>query len=254
MEIYTKRNKEPNRTFIVAEIGLNHNGDIKTAKNLIHFANLAGVDACKFQVYWSIPSCKKYNFTKRQWRDLFVLCEGWGMEWFATPFDLEAVKWLDKMEMCRWKLPSNKIVLEDNDLLNEIAKAKNRQSTIISTGISGNKQIKKLIDLFNDKPYALLHCVSKYPTPEHILNLGRIKYLKGIFNCPVGFSDHSTSTTAPLAAVKLGAEIIEKHLTLNRNMEGPDHVASLEPHEFAKMVKNIRNYEADNDLYSNFAN
>ncbi|MHA2039479.1 MAG: N-acetylneuraminate synthase family protein [Promethearchaeota archaeon] len=231
------------KTFIIAEVGLNHNSNLTTAKNLIHAAHEAGVDACKFQVYWSIPSCEKYNFTKRQWTELFVLCEGWEIEWFCTPFDIEAVRWLDKMQMKRWKLPSNRLVLDNVYLLNEIARARNRQHTIISTGISNDVKIKELIRIFGNKPYTLLHCVSKYPTPESELNIDRISHLKEIFNCPVGFSDHSISTTAPLEAVKLGAEVIEKHITLDRNMDGPDHKASLMPNEFKQMVKYIRDYE-----------
>jgi len=243
-----------NKTFIVSEIGLNHNGSHKKARELIHASFVAGADACKFQVYWSIKSCERYNFTKNQWIKLFALCEEYEMEWFCTPFDIEAVRWLDQMGMRRWKLPSNKIVLDNEYLLKEIARARNRRHTIISTGISNDVKIKELIRILGNRDTALLHCVSKYPTPEDELNLDRIVYLKEMFRCPVGFSDHSISTSAPLEAVKLGAEIIEKHITLNRNMRGPDHRASLQPNEFKQMVGDIRNYEIDNDLYSNFAN
>ena len=242
------------KTFIVAEIGLNHNGRLATAQYLVYCAFYAGADACKFQVYWSIEDCKKYNFTKPQWTELFTLCECLGIEWFCTPFDIEAVRWLDKIGMRRWKLPSNKIVLNNEYLLKEIARARNRKHTIISTGISTDFQIKELTRILGNKNYSLLHCVSKYPTPENELNLYRIPYLKEMFRCPVGFSDHSISTTAPLEAVKLGAEIIEKHITLNRNMRGPDHCASLVPKEFKEMVNSIREYETRTNIFSDLSN
>jgi len=232
------------KIFIIAEVGLNHNGDFETAKDLIQAASDAGVDACKFQVYWSIVNMKKYNFTKRQWTALFTFCEKFGVEWFCTPFDIEAVRWLDKMGMKRWKIPSNKIVIDNEYILKEVVRAKNREYTVISTGISNDVKIKELIRLFGNKPYTLLHCVSKYPTLYKDLNLNRIAYLRAMFKCPIGFSDHSVSIIAPLeAAMQFGASMIEKHITLDRKMPGPDHCASLIPKEFEKMVTFIRKYE-----------
>jgi N,N'-diacetyllegionaminate synthase len=227
-------------TFIIAEIGLNHNGNLKTAKTLVAAAVHAGADAVKFQTYWSIPECEKYNFTKKQWGELFGHCGDWGIEWFSTPFDMEAVRFLDQLGMTRWKIPSNRIVVGNAYLLKGIAQARNREHTIISTGISNDREIGELIRYFKNKPYAILHCVSLYPTPIEKADLNRIAHLKAMFQCTVGFSDHSANWRLPLRAVKMGAEIIECHLTLDKDAEGPDHKASLTPSEFKKMVKSIR--------------
>jgi sialic acid synthase SpsE len=236
-----------NSTFIIAEIGLNHSGNLKTAKVLVNAAVDAGADAVKFQTYWSIPECEKYNFTKKQWQELFGHCSdwsvNWGVEWFSTPFDIEAVKFLDRLGMKRWKIPSNHLVVKNPQLLKAIAQARNRKYTIISTGISNDVEIRELIRHFGDKPYALLHCVSEYPTPIKKANLYRILYLKDMFDCTVGFSDHSARLMLPLKAVKMGAEIIECHLTLDKNADGPDHLSSLNPDEFKRMVKSIREFE-----------
>jgi len=232
------------KTFIVAEIGLNHNGKMNTAKKLIRIAAEAGVDAVKFQTYWNIPEYRHLGFTKFQWPVIFYYCKLYDLKWFSTPFDLEAVSFLDSQGMDTWKLPSNAIVLNDPLMLNAIQNAKSRKQTIISTGISNNDKISDLISLFDDKLVTLLHCVSKYPTPIADLNLDRIKQLRERFKIPVGLSDHSLSVfTAPIRAIEYGATVIEKHITLDRNADGPDHRASLEPTELKTMVGCIRIYE-----------
>ena len=235
---------------IVAEIGLNANGDLDTARKLVDVAIDAGCDAVKFQTYWNIPEYRHLGFSKCEWKRLFLYCELNKIKWFSTPFDLQAVKFLDDLGMDTWKLPSNKIVLGDPYMLDAIQDAKSRKHTIISTGISKMWDIYELMLRFYDKQFindstmTLLHCVSKYPTPIDEMNLFRIGTLQKRFEVPVGLSDHSTSIFAvPIGAVKLGAVMIEKHITLDRDAIGPDHLASLNPSQLKRMVRGIRNYE-----------
>ena len=227
-------------TFIVAEIGIAHEGNIINAKRLVNAAKLAGASSVKFQMFNCFDHLKRYEFKKEQWIELFAFCRERRMEFFVTPFDSNAVRFLDRQGQIVWKIPSNPAVVNNIQLIEQIAKTKNRKLTIISTGISDDDEIQWLIDCFADKKVVLLHCISRYPCPIKKLNLERIKYLKEKFNLPVGFSDHSISVTAPLEAVKRGASIIEKHLTLNRNGGGPDDSSSLEPHQFKRMVEYIR--------------
>ena len=232
------------KIFITAEIGLNANGDLDTARELVDVAIDAGCDAVKFQTYWNIPEFKHLNFSKCEWQRLFLYCELQGIEWFSTPFDLEAVRFLDDLGMETWKLPSNRIVLDSPEILDAIQNAKSRKHTIISTGISMMWDIYVLMLRFNDKPVTLLHCVSKYPTPIDEMNLFRIGILQKRFDVPVGLSDHSTSICCvPIDAVRLGAVMIEKHITLDRDAVGPDHLASLNPYQLKRMVSIIRELE-----------
>ena len=226
--------------FIVAEIGVNHGGNIIQAKRLVRAAKLAGANSVKFQLFSCFKHLKKYEFKKEQWMGLFAHCRLNKIDHFVTPFDRDAVRFLDRQGQTIWKIPSNSSVVNNPQLLEQIAKTKNRLLTIISTGISDDNDIQRLIGFFGDKKVVLLHCVSKYPCPIEELNLERIKHLKETFGLPVGFSDHSISVTAPLEAVKMGASIVEKHLTLDRNADGPDHSSSLEPHQFKAMVEYIR--------------
>ena len=167
-----------------------------------------------------------------------------GIEWFSTPFDLQAVDFLYDLGMETWKLPSNMRVLGDPNMLDAIQYAKSRKHTIISTGISMMRDIYELTLRFNDKPVTLLHCVSKYPTPINEMNLDRIVELQKRFEVPVGLSDHSTSICCvPIDAVRLGAVMIEKHITLDRDAAGPDHLASLNPYQLKQMVRAIRGLE-----------
>lgn len=229
------------KTFIVAEIGINHEGDIEVAKQLIDASREAGADAVKFQVFWCFPHLPR--FAKGQWMHLFAYCSTKKMPWFATPFDRDAVEFLNSQRMGTWKIPSNPHVVNNALMLEAISKAEHRKVSIISTGVSDEKEIEWVLQFLGDRSYILLHCVSEYPTSEKNLNLSRIQILQKRFGCPVGFSDHSLSVTAPLEAVKLGACVIEKHITLDRNMDGPDHKASLLPGEFKQMVDNIRGWE-----------
>ena len=235
---------------IVAEIGINHNGDLDTARKLVDVAIDAGCDAVKFQTFWNIPEFKHLTFSKCEWYRLILYCELQGVEWFSTPFDLEAVRFLDELGMETWKLPSNKRVLGDQDMLDAIQNAKFRKQTIISTGISNISDIYDLMLRFYDAPglghLILLHCVSKYPTPIDEMNLFRIGVLQKRFGVPVGLSDHSTSIFAvPIGALKMGAVMLEKHITLDRDAAGPDHLASLNPSQLARMVGGIRKFELE---------
>ena len=231
------------KTFIVAEIGVNANGDLDTARKLVDVAVDAGADAVKFQTFWSIPQLNHLEFSKCEWLRLFLYCEMQGIKWFSTPFDITAVRFLDWLGMDIWKIPSNKAVLHCGKMMHAIKYAKSCKQIILSTGISTFAEIEDYILFFN-KPLTLLHCVSKYPTPIQEMNLGRIEQLQKRFNVPVGFSDHSlTVLTGPIDAVEMGATIIEKHITLDRDGIGPDHKASLEPAEFKTMVRCIRGHE-----------
>ena len=231
---------------IVAEVGLNANGNLDTARQLVDVAIDAGCDAVKFQTYWNIPEFAHLNFSKCEWQRLFLYCELQGIEWFSTPIDLQAVDFLDELGMETWKLPSNLRVLGDPNMLSAIESAKSRKLTIISTGVSKMWDIYEQLLRFNDKPVILLHCVSKYPTPIDEMNLFRIEILQKRFEVPVGLSDHSTSIYAvPIGALKMGAVMIEKHITLDRDAVGPDHLASFEPFQLERMVRGIRKYELE---------
>jgi len=235
---------------IVAEIGINANGNLDTARKLVDVAIDAGCDAVKFQTYWNIPEFAHFNFSKCEWKRLFLYCELHGIDWFSTPFDLQAVDFLDELGMETWKLPSNLRVLGDPNMLDAIQYAKSRKHTIISTGISKMWDIYELMLRFNNQPVTLLHCVSKYPTPIDEMNLFRIGILQKRFEVPVGLSDHSTSICCvPIDAVRLGAVMIEKHITLDRDAVGPDHLASLNPYQLKRMVSIIRELEI-NEKYT----
>ena len=224
---------------IIADVGVNHQADPTLCKLMVMEAHNAGADYVKFQMFSTIPELRHLEFTPEAWQEIFRFCDIQGVKWFCTPFDIDAVWFLRSHRQSIWKIPSNPRVIENRALCNTIGYSPSRELTIISTGISGDKDILRLIGYFDDKPIVIMHCVSKYPTPEDELNLERIDALK-IYGHPVGFSDHSLSTKAPAEAVKLGATWIEKHFTLDRSMNGPDHQASMEPGEFAEMVGRVR--------------
>ena len=232
------------KTLIVAEAGINHNGDFHNALELIEKSIDAGADLIKFQTYFGrFPDYRHVEFNRDQWKELFHYCLLFDKQWISTPFDDAAVDFLDSLDMRIWKIPSNPAVIKNYSLLRKISKLRNCRKVLISTGISNDYDIGIVLDIFKRKNITLMHCVSKYPTPIEELNLSRIVHLHKEFGYPVGFSDHSLSIDAPLEAVKLGATVIEKHITLSHDMEGPDHKASLEPKEFQKMVSKIRYYE-----------
>ncbi len=243
---------EGNPVFIIAEIGLNHNGDVKLAKNMIDAALKCGADAVKFQMFDTAelyPTEHKLfdmfdplQFSKQEWQEIKTYADEKDMLFTASVFDKKSVELLHELGSPMFKTASGD--LTNIPLLGYISK-KNKP-TIISTGLSNISEVEEAVETFasndNDK-IALLHCVSNYPSSLDNLNLNVIETLKRAFRVPVGFSDHTMGIIAPVTAVALGANIIEKHFTLDRDMEGPDQKLSLPPDMFKKMVKRIRDIE-----------
>ncbi len=255
------------KTLIIAEVGTNHNGKLDMAYKYVDKAIQIGADIVKFQT--SIPKLGISKFAKKakyqinenkeesqlkmaekislKFDDFFKLkkyCKKKGIEFLTTPFDFESIKLLRKLNVKRVKIPSGEV----NNLPYLIEIAKMNKEIILSTGMSNLKEVLfaiKILKKFSKKKIkiSVLHCTTQYPAPFQDLNLNVIKTLKKKINCDIGYSDHSPGIEAAIAAVALGAKVIEKHLTFNRKMKGPDHKASLEPDEFSLMVKSIRNIE-----------
>ena len=235
------------QTFIVAEAGSNHNNKLSTAKKLIKVAKDIGADAIKFQLFSGKKLYSK-NDKRSQIMKKFELNPSWIKElvrysnknkifFFASPFDNESVDILIKNKVRAIKIASPEI--RDDLLIEHVAKKK--VFTIISTGVSTIKEVfnaKKIINKYHNN-LAILQCSSIYPCEPDDLNLNIIKEYKRLFpKNIIGFSDHSLNTVSPLVAVAFGARIIEKHFTLSNKQNGPDHKISIEPNEFADMVKN----------------
>lgn len=254
------------RTYIIAEAGVNHNGDFELAKKMILDGKKAGVDAVKFQTFKAgnlvASNAKKAEYqlkstdNKESQQDMlkklelsfreFCLLKEYAAEldidFISTPFDEESVDFLDTLNMPFWKIPSGEIT--NLPYLYKIAKTK--KPIILSTGMCTLEEIGEALDIFGDynrEDITVLHCNTEYPTPFEDVNLNAMKTLKEKFHVKVGYSDHTQGIEIPIAAVALGAEVIEKHFTLDKNMPGPDHKASLEPDELKEMVKAIRNIE-----------
>jgi N,N'-diacetyllegionaminate synthase len=254
------------KTLIIAEVGPNHNGRLDLAYKLIDIAVKIGADIVKFQT--SIPrlGISKYaqkadyqksdNKSESQLKmaekislkleDFYKLkkyCIKKKIEFLSTPFDFESIELLKKLKVKRIKIPSGEI----NNLPYLIEVAKLKKEIILSTGMSSLKEVKnalKIIKKYSKKnKITVLHCTTQYPAPFKDLNLNVIKTLRKELKCDIGYSDHSPGIEASLAAVCLGAKIIEKHITLDKKMKGPDHKASLEPEEFKLMIDSIRNIE-----------
>lgn len=254
------------RTYIIAEAGVNHNGDINLAKKMIYEAKKAGVNAVKFQTFISKNLVSGYapkadyqkkatNSSESQQEMLkklelsfedFTLLQEYANEldidFLSTPFDDESIEFLKNLEMPFWKIPSGEIT--NLPYLMKIEETK--KPIILSTGMSTMVEIEEALNVFknyNRSNIILLHCNTEYPTPFCDVNLNAMNTLKDKFNVKVGYSDHTEGIEVPIAAVALGAVVIEKHFTLDKNMEGPDHKASLEPYELMSMVNAIRNIE-----------
>ena len=171
----------------------------------------------------------------------FAICKSIGIHFLSTPFDLDSISFLNPLQKI-WKVPSGEIT--NYPYLLKLAKTK--KEVILSTGMSNLKEVDEAIDIFKENggnKITILHCTTEYPTPIQDVNLRAMLTLKDHCGCDVGYSDHTLGIEVPIAAVAMGAAVIEKHFTLDRNMEGPDHKASLIPDEFAMMVKCIRNVE-----------
>jgi len=220
---------------VVAEIGVNHNGSASTAIDLVEKAAWAGADRVKFQLWHkdTFPHIQHLRLSDVQLSSVIEYCDAVDMPWFATAFDIWAVDVLSEMGQTWWKIPNNPAVKENDALLRHIGNQR-RECVIMSVDMRSS---------FMSPPFPvdyLLHCVSKYPTQAVDLTL---RHLRGN-PVHVGLSSHCLSTIAPAVAVGAGAEMIEQHITMDRNQEGPDHCASLEPDEFEQMVGNVRQAEA----------
>ncbi|WP_317367055.1 N-acetylneuraminate synthase [uncultured Tyzzerella sp.] len=252
--------------FIIAEIGVNHNGDLELAKKMILEAKKAGVDAVKFQSFkadklvskdakkadYQIKNTekqesqhdmiKRLELTEEDHIYLKEICDNEGIMFLSSPFDIESASLLLSLGIDTVKIPSGEIT--NLPYLEEIGKL--YKNIIISTGMSNLDEIKDAISVLNkygDKNITVLHCNTEYPTPMEDVNLLAIKTLEKELNLPIGYSDHTDGIEVSISAVALGATVIEKHFTLDKNLDGPDHKASLEPRELKQMVTSIRNIE-----------
>ncbi|MBQ2666258.1 N-acetylneuraminate synthase [Methanobrevibacter sp.] len=258
-----KNNGSNRHTFIIAEIGVNHNGSIELAKKMIKSASECGVDAVKFQTFNSealvtenaktagyqekntnedsqMKMLKKLELTSDDFKELQSYALKNDVIFISSPFDLKSVDLLEKLDVPFYKLGSGE--LTNFELINHIQKT--GKPMIISTGMATLDEIRETYNYIENKnDLIILHCITGYPTSFEEANLNFIKTLQKEFNVPIGFSDHSPGIELPIAAVALGACVVEKHFTLDKNFEGPDHKASLNPKEFKSMVDAIRNVE-----------
>ena len=261
-------------TFIIAEAGVNHNGDIKLAYRLIDKAKEAGADAIKFQSFITekiaskkvdaapyqkenlksletqFDMLKKLELSYEDFRKIKKYCDDIGIIFLSTPFDKESLDFLiDELKVPVIKIGSGEIT--NLPFLKYAARKK--IPIILSTGMSNLSEVEEAVNVITQNqdsmdtsifpPLTLLHCTSNYPCPMEEVNLKAMLTLKEAFKLPVGYSDHTLGVEVPIAAVALGAKVIEKHFTLDKNLPGPDHKASLEPEELKVMIKAIRNIE-----------
>jgi len=227
--------------FIIAEAGVNHNGDYKTAWKLCDEAKAAGADAIKFQYFksqklWGDDRIKNLELDDTEFIALAWHCQDIGIEFMATPFHPEGVHFLQSLGVKRMKIASG--CINRWEILDAIDP---KLPVILSTGMSRWDEIQQAVNRL-DNPMTLLHCTSVYPCPMEEVNLGAMETLKE-FGLPVGFSDHTENGVCAIAAAALGATVIEKHLTLDRQQAGPDHQASIDPPTFYMMVHAIRQVE-----------
>lgn len=257
------------RTIIIAEAGVNHNGSIELAKRLIDAAAKAGADYVKFQTYKTERIVSKnapkaeYQQKNMQAEDksqfemlkalelseemhvvLIDYCRNRGVKFLSTAFDESSIDYLNSLNIELFKIPSGEIT--NKPYLQHIARQK--KPVILSTGMSTISEIGDAVQILSDTGInkgniTVLHCNTEYPTPMEDVNLMAMLYIKNKLDVKIGYSDHTLGIEVPIAAVALGATVIEKHFTLDRNMTGPDHRASLEPNELTAMVQAIRNVE-----------
>ncbi len=253
------------KVLIIAEAGVNHNGDIELAKKLIDVAVECGADIVKFQTfnpkklaskYAAMAEYQKENLQiegpqeemlnklvlkQEEFIELARYCKQVGIQFLSTPFEVDSIHFLNPLQNI-WKIPSGEIT--NYPYLVEIAKT--GKEVILSTGMSTLDEVDDALEVLKTNgvvKITLLHCTTNYPTPMADVNLRAMLSLKGHSGYPVGYSDHTQGIEVPIAAVAMGAKVIEKHFTLDRDMDGPDHKASLEPGELKEMVRAIRNIE-----------
>lgn len=257
------------KVLIIAEAGVNHNGSLDLAKKLIDEAAIAGVDFIKFQTFKAEKlvsrSAKQAEYQQRnigktgdsqytmlkhlelnanQHEELIAYCQKKNIQFFSTAFDMDSINYLHSLNLGLWKIPSGEIT--NYPYLKKIAQYK--EPVILSTGMCDLSDIAAAFQVLLDnglekEQITILHCNTEYPTPMEDVNLRAMLEIKKKFGVNIGYSDHTEGIEVPIAAVALGATVIEKHFTLDRNMEGPDHKASLEPQELRAMVQSIRNIE-----------
>ena len=260
------------RTYFIAEIGLNHNGDLNIAKKLIDISSAAGCDSVKFQkrnpdvcvpesekskmreTPWGKMTYLEYKykveFGKEEYDEIDVYCKERNIDWSASPWDLDSLEFLMQYDIPYIKIPS--AMLTNDELL--LAARDTDKKVILSTGMSTREEIDHAVILLKSKvvvePYyekagnfVLLHCNSTYPAPIEELNLRAIKTLKERYNCEVGYSGHEFRLSPSVAATYLGASVIERHITLDRSMWGSDQLSSVEPQGLFKLMSGIRELE-----------
>lgn len=254
------------KCLIIAEAGVNHNGNVDLAKQLIDVACEAGADFIKFQTFKTesitTKSASKADYQQRgasgshtqyemlkalelsesEFIEIYKYCNLKGIGFLSTAFDLESIKFLKSIGQELWKIPSGEIT--NYPYLVEIAKT--QKPIVMSTGMSTMKEVGEAIGVLKQHgcgEITLLHCTTEYPAPYEEVNLKAMEDLRKEFHVPVGYSDHTQGVAIPIAAVALGAVVIEKHFTLDRTMAGPDHKASLEPNELKQMIESIRQVE-----------
>jgi len=257
-----------NKTIIIAEAGVNHNGDIETAKRLIDVAADAGVDYVKFQTFKAnkivTKNAKRADYQNKNTKDLdtqyemlkkleldedshhllIKYCNHKGIKFLSTGFDLDSLQFLNKIGISLAKIPSGEIT--NYPYLKKVAEL--YSEVILSTGMSDMEDINKALAILlkfgvKKENITILHCNTEYPTPMLDVNLKAMLHIQTELDVKIGYSDHTLGIEVPIAAVALGARVIEKHFTLDRNLPGPDHRASLEPNELKSMVNSIRNIE-----------
>ena len=262
------KNKSQKKVFIIAEAGVNHNGSLKTAKKMVDVAVASGVDAIKFQTFHaedmvlkSAPKAKyqqlktsvnesqfamikKLELDSKAHQELSNYCRRKKIMFLSSPFDLKSIDILHQLGLTTIKIPSGEIT--NLPYLRKLGRL--RKKIIFSTGMSNVDEVKAAFEVLVSsgtpkKDITLLHCNTEYPTPYPDVNLLAMVTLKNVFGVNVGYSDHTSGIEVAIAAVALGATVIEKHFTLDRRMKGPDHGASLEPYELKRMVDAIRNVE-----------
>ena len=256
-------------TIIIAEAGVNHNGSIDMAKQLVLKAKEAGVDYIKFQTFKAsklvtksakqaeyqqknigngedsqYQMLKKLELSPEEHQILINYCNELGIKFFSTAFDFDSIDYLNSLDLGLWKIPSGEVT--NYPFLKRIAAY--NEKTILSTGMCDMQDVKNAVEALyknglSKENLILLHCNTEYPTPFEDVNLKAMDALRSEFGVEVGYSDHTKGIEVPIAAVALGATVIEKHFTLDRTLPGPDHKASLEPDELKAMVSAIRNIE-----------
>jgi N-acetylneuraminate synthase/N,N'-diacetyllegionaminate synthase len=254
------------RCFVIAEAGVNHNGRLDLARRLVDAAADAGADAIKFQTFQpelvaaasaprapyqmdadgsttQLDMLRDLVLPRDAYRELQRRARDIGLVFLSTPFDEPSARFLDDLNVSAFKVASGE--LTNLPFLQALASM--RKPLLLSTGMSTLVEVEAAMDVIgaaSSAPVALLHCVSAYPAPADACNLAAIATLRRRFSVPAGWSDHTQGTAIALAAVALGAEVLEKHITLDRTLPGPDHAASLEPHEFRAMTASARDIEA----------